>query len=178
MNSNPLPQMLLAYNMTKDSFRIAKRAIKTQEPITRQRLLQRTCVETSPLIDAERMIEKSNQESDALFVLNMWATFERFIKNDLQKRGQILCNTHPHSLGKSIYKLLEKEIEFWKPGEILDCLKDSLFKDKADLIGHARQILWCCYSIHHLILTCQFECPRIITRNVGGQAGCSILILF
>jgi hypothetical protein len=141
MSSNPLPQMLSAYDMSKDSFRIAKRALKTQEPKARQRLLQRTCIETPTLIEAERMIEESNQESDALFVLNMWATFERFIKNDLQKRVQLLRNTHPPSLGQSIYKLLEKEFEFWKPGEILECFKEGLFKDKVDLIGHARQIL-------------------------------------
>jgi hypothetical protein len=88
MNSNPLPQMLLVYDMAKDSFRIARRAIKTQEPIAKQRLLQRTCVETQTITNAEHKIKESNKESDDLFVLKMWATFERFLRDDLlQKRA-------------------------------------------------------------------------------------------
>jgi hypothetical protein len=141
MNSNPLPPMLQAYETARDSFKIAKRAIKTVNSPARQRLLQRTCVDRATLTDAECMIEESQSESDALFVLALWATFERFIRDDLQKRGQILCNSKPPVLGISIYQHFEKEVEFWKPGEILDFLKDSLFKKKANLIGHAKQIL-------------------------------------
>lgn len=141
MNSNPLHPMLLVYKTARDSFKIAIRAIKTQEPIARQRLLQRTCVETPTFNNAERMIEESNKESDALFVLNMWATFERFLRDDLQKRGQILCNTQPPALGISIYQHFEKEVEFWKAAEILDFLKEGLFREKPCLIGHAKQVL-------------------------------------
>ncbi len=42
MNFNPLPQMLLAYDTAQESYKIVKRAIKTQEQKARQRLLQRT----------------------------------------------------------------------------------------------------------------------------------------
>ncbi len=42
MNSNPLPPIWQAYKTAQDSFRIAKRAIKTEYPPARQRLLQRT----------------------------------------------------------------------------------------------------------------------------------------
>jgi len=141
MNSNPLPQMLLVYKTARDSFRIAERAIKTREPKAKQRLLQRTGVEIATLSDAERMIEESNKESDALFVLGTWAAFERFLRDDLQKRGRLLRGNNPPALGNSIYQHFEKEVEFWKPAEILDFLKESLFKNRADLIGHAKQIL-------------------------------------
>jgi hypothetical protein len=141
MNSNPLPQMLLVYQVARDSFKIAERAIQTKEPKAWRRLLQRTVVENQNLIDAKSMIQKSIKESDALFVLDMWATFERFLRNDLQKRGQLLLDNKPPALGHSIYQHFEKEVEFWKPAEILDFLKDSLFKNQPDLIGHAKQIL-------------------------------------
>jgi len=141
MNSNPLPPIWQAYKTAQDSFRIAKRAIKTEYPPARQRLLQRTEMETQSITEAECLLEKSNKESDALFVLTLWATFERFIRDDLQKRGQILCQTNPPDLGISIYEHFEKEVEFWKPVEILDFLKKRLFKTQPDLIGHAKQVL-------------------------------------
>ncbi len=141
MNSNPLQHILLVYKTARDSFKIAERAIKTKEPKAKQRLLQRTCVETPTLTDAMRMIKEGNKESDTLFVLNMWATFERFLRNDLQERGKLLRNNKPPALGYSIYQHFEKEVEFWKPGEILDFLKESLFKNRIHLIGHAKQIL-------------------------------------
>ena len=139
MNSNPLPFILLAYKMTHDSFKIAERAIKTKE--AKQRLLQRTCVEKLTLTDAMCMIKEANKESDALFVLNIWEVFERFLKNDLQERGKLLRDTKPPALGNSIYQHFKKEVEFWRPGKILDFFKNSLFKDQTNLIGHAKQIL-------------------------------------
>lgn len=141
MNSNPLPNMLLVYKVARDSFRIAERTILTKEPKARQRLFQRTVIENQSITEAKSLIQKSIKESDALFVLNMWATFERFIRDDLQKRGQLLCNSNPPVLGTAIYQHFEKEVEFWKPYEILDFLKDSLFKNQPDLIGHAKQTL-------------------------------------
>jgi hypothetical protein len=110
MNSNPLPQMLLVYKVTRDSFRIAERAIQTKDAKARQRLLQRTVVENQNITDAKSMIQKSIKESDTLFVLNMWATFERFLRDDLQMRGRLLLGNQPPALGHSIYKHFEKEV--------------------------------------------------------------------
>ncbi len=141
MNSNPLPQMRLAYDTVQESYKIAERAIKTKDPKTRLRLLQRTRLEKESLANAEQIIKASHKESDDLFILALWATFERFIRDDLQIRGKILCHSNPSILGNSIYKHFQKEVEFWKPAEILDCLKESLFKNHANLIGHAKQIL-------------------------------------
>jgi len=52
-----------------------------------------------------------------------------------------LCNSNPPILGTVIYQHFKKEVEFWKPYEIFDFLKDSLFRNQPDLIGHAKQIL-------------------------------------
>jgi len=71
MSSNPLPKMLLAYKITRDSFRIAERTIQTKEPKTRQRLLQRTVIENKNMTEAKSLIQESIKEADTLFVLNM-----------------------------------------------------------------------------------------------------------
>jgi hypothetical protein len=97
--SNPLPNIWQAYKTAQYSFRIAKRAIKTNEPKTKQRLLQRTDIETETIIDAERLIEESKNESDALFVLALWAAFERFLRDYLQHKGTaLLKNVTPSDL--------------------------------------------------------------------------------
>lgn len=142
MNSNnPMLRVRQVYETAQHSFKIAERATKTQEPKARQRLLQRTHMETSPVEEAIQMIEKSANETDALFVLAMWATFERFLRQELQIRGRCLCLNPPPALGQALYEHFEKEVEFWKPGEILDFLKNSLFNQQTMLIGHAKQIL-------------------------------------
>ena len=56
--SNPLLPIWQAYKTTQDSFIITKRAIKTNEPKTKQRLLQRTDIENKTIIDAERLIDE------------------------------------------------------------------------------------------------------------------------
>ena len=60
--SNPLPPIRLAYETAQDSFRVAKRAIKTQHPPARQRLLQRTYFESHDLTEAERIIAQFKKQ--------------------------------------------------------------------------------------------------------------------
>ncbi len=141
MSSNPLPPILEAYETAKDSFKIAKRAIQTQTPQARTRLLQRTGVENTTLSEAQRRLEDSQRESNALFVLALWATFERFLRDYLQQKGTELLHIKPPILGNSVYEHFEKEVEFWKTTEILEFLKESLFRHQPDLIGQAKQIL-------------------------------------
>jgi hypothetical protein len=138
--SNPLPPIWQAYKTAQDSFRIAKRAIKTDEPKARQRLLQRTDLETKTTIDAEHLIRESENESDALFVLALWATFERFLRDYLQHKGQALLNVTPSDLAGEMYLYFHKEVEFWQPDEILNFLKLSLLKHKTQLAGHAKVV--------------------------------------
>jgi len=138
--TNPLPPIWQAYKTAQDSFRIAKRAIKTSEPKARQRLLQRTEIETETIIDAEILIEESKNESDALFVLALWATFERFLINYLQHKGTVLQNVTPSDLAEEMYHHFHKEVEFWQPDEILNFLKLSLLKHKTQLAGNAKVV--------------------------------------
>jgi hypothetical protein len=62
--SNPLPPIRLAYETAQESFRVARRAIKTQQPTIRQRLLQRTQLETQTLNEAEHLITQNIQKPE------------------------------------------------------------------------------------------------------------------
>lgn len=61
MWSNPLPPLWEAHKTTEDSFKMAKRALKTGNPKDRQRLLQRTAISLQPVPMAEQMIETSQK---------------------------------------------------------------------------------------------------------------------
>lgn len=138
--SNPLPPIRLAYKTAYDSFRVAKRAIKTEHPQTKQRLLQRTDFEIHTLTDAERLIVQNIQEAKNLYILTLWATFERFLRDYLQYKGRILQQMTPPDFANAMYDHVYQEIEFWRPEDILDFLRDNLLKTKPQLVGNAKSI--------------------------------------
>jgi hypothetical protein len=138
---NPLPPIKQVYETAKDSFRIARRVVKIVDPKTRQRLLQHTNVEAQTMTEAERVIETSKQEVEALFVMVLWATFERFLRDYLQNKGEALRqHVTPADLGDEMYLHFHKEVEFWRPEEILDFLKRSLLKSYPHLAGEAKSV--------------------------------------
>ena len=138
--SNPLPPIRLAYKTAYDSFRVAKRAIKTQNPQIKQRLLQRTDFEIHSLTDAEHLIVQNIQEAKGLYVLTLWAAFERFLRDYLQYKGTIIQQMVPPDLANAMYSHVYQEIEFWRPEDVLDFLRDSLLKTEPQLVGHAKAI--------------------------------------
>jgi len=138
---NPLLPLKQSYKTSRDSFTIAKRAIKTSEPKARQRLLQRTDLETLTISEAEQSIIESYNEVDTLFVLALWAAFERFLRDYLQYKGQALQqHLTPTDLADEMYSHFHKEVEFWRPEEILEFLKRSLLKTQPHLAGEAKNI--------------------------------------
>jgi hypothetical protein len=49
-----------------------------------------------------------------------------------QKAIVIQQSVQPPALGNSFYQHLYREIEYWKPTDILDFLKESLFTTQSD----------------------------------------------
>jgi hypothetical protein len=143
MWSNPLPPLWEAYKTTEDSFKIAKRAIKTGNPKESQRLLQRTAISLQPIILAEQMIEKSQKETEELFVLALWVAFERFVRTYLLEKGQALKTVFPTRLGDSMYQHFHQQIEYWRPEDLLEALQEGLFHTPSNkhLIGNAKGLL-------------------------------------
>jgi len=47
----------------------------------------------------------------------------------------------PPDLGEFYYRHVYQEIDYWKPEDILDLLKHSLFKGDEQQIGRAKEVL-------------------------------------
>ncbi len=142
MNSNPLFPIWEAYQFTKDSLTIIKRAVKTKNPLERQRLLQRTIVfEQRPeVFNVDEFTQIVKVEIKELFVVSLWAAFERFLRNYLQHKGILLTGITPIDLGEAVYNHFLAEVEYWKPDEILDFLKPNLLQHNSQLAGEAKTI--------------------------------------
>lgn len=152
MNLNPLDPLWEDYKTARDSLKVFKRAVKTDQTAYRKRLLQRTfLVEEVPtfLTDdypsdqvkiVEDAVEKAVTQAENLFVVGLWAVFERFLRTYLQHKGLVLETVKPNDLGKAIYDHFKDEVEYWKPDEILDFLKFNVLKDNEELAGDAKHI--------------------------------------
>jgi hypothetical protein len=150
--SNPLPVVWEAFQATTDGLRMAERAMRPLRAenvdcqrelcFYQQRLLKRLLFDTHS--NVALLLQRSEEESQDLFILGLWATFERFLRTYLQHKGEALKqHVQPSALADSLYQHFHKEAEYWKPVEILDFLKDSLFptEEGRNLIGLAKQIL-------------------------------------
>ncbi|MEK8016134.1 MAG: antitoxin family protein [Candidatus Parabeggiatoa sp.] len=142
MNSNPLPAIWETYKLTKDSLRVVKRAVKTRNPADRLRLLQRTIVlnQQPEIFNVDNLANIAELEIEELFVVSLWAAFERFIRDYLQHKGILLMGITPTNLGQAIYDHFFEEVEYWKPDEILDFLKRNLLQHNPQLAGDAKAI--------------------------------------
>jgi len=87
------------------------------------------------------LLTQSVEEINDLFVLSLWATFERFVRDFLQEKGKKNQEILPLALGEVYYQQVYQEIDYWKPESILDLLKRSLFKGDEQQIGLAKEVL-------------------------------------
>ncbi len=140
--SNPLPPIWENYKMTVDGLKVIKRAVKKKNDLDRRRLLQRTFIsKEAPDVDnVDTVAESAETDVQALFVVKLWAAFERFLRIYLQNKCAILKNMTPTDLGEGIYDHFFKEVEYWKPDEILDFLKLNVLKSNKQLAGSAKDI--------------------------------------
>jgi hypothetical protein len=140
--SNPLPPVWEKYQMAVDGLKVIKRAVKTQNEKDRRRLLQRTFIikQTPDVDNVDTVAESAEAEVQALFVVKLWAVFERFLRAYLQQKCVILKNITPTDLGDGIYDHFFKEVDYWKPDEILDFLKLNVLKNNEQLAGSAKDI--------------------------------------
>ena len=74
-------------------------------------------------------------------MIALWAMFERFLRDYLQYKGEALRqHITPADLGDGMYLYFHKEVEFWRPEDILDFLKMSLLKPQPHLASEAQQV--------------------------------------
>lgn len=132
-DSNPLDSIWQAYLTVEDCFKVAKRSAK----ITDLRLISGTQFFNSVDSKIELSISSSRSESYDLFVLALWAIFERFVISYFQIKGEKLKQVIPESLGNRMHARFYDNIEYWRIDEVLDMLKDTI---DPNLIGNAKQI--------------------------------------
>ena len=88
MNSpDPLEPIFNAFLLTKESNRIVRFILKNAQNYPK--LLDKLGnLRNYP--NLKQQLEDSHKEIEDLFVLNLWATFERWLRNYFQKKGNIL----------------------------------------------------------------------------------------
>jgi len=138
MNSNPLMPVWDIYKASKNCFRITKNVVKHHE---RDSFLQDTDFISKDKNEIFEIIGKGLKESKDLFVVDLWATFERFIRDYLQDKALKLQQVYPTTIGGSMYLYVEGEIEFWKPEDILEKILKNTLSPSSYLVGQAKQIL-------------------------------------
>ena len=116
MNSNPLLAVWQSYQTLKDCFDIAK--VANKHPDRNNLLVKTESLHLQDQANARQLIKLGKNDADELFVLSLWATFERFVRTYLQEKGKKLQEISPTSLASSIYPYFEKEIEFWKAEDL------------------------------------------------------------
>src|SRR5216684_6003434 len=132
-SDRPLDPIWRAYEIGRDCFKIAKRAVFRQN----LQLLNKTDFASVSMRDGAEWIETSRQASDDLTIVSLWATFERHLVQYLQTKSQKLREVEPRRLGERFRHKLDEEIERWRPNDILDLFKGQV---DSDLIGQAKQI--------------------------------------
>ena len=69
-------------------------------------------------------IEASQERSDELVIVALWAEFERFLITYLQDRSRAIGKRRPKALGSALQQFVENEIERWRLKDVLDLFKE------------------------------------------------------
>jgi hypothetical protein len=131
-----------AFITAQESLKVVKQIVKNPSQYP-----QSVLAKMPNLFDSQVPRDRLNnslKEIEDLFVLNLWATFERWLRDYLQDKGDNLNITTPKKLGSQLYDHFTNEVEYWKPENMLDILKEGIFFDSLQnkqLVGHAKQIL-------------------------------------
>ncbi|WP_069472883.1 hypothetical protein [Candidatus Marithrix sp. Canyon 246] len=164
MNFNPLDTIWDAYRAAEDAFKVSGRVVIFSDNATEKldglddnatevlkavafaehkrglNLLNRVKIINQS--DASNFLKQSFEIIDDLFVLALWATFERYIRDFLQEKGEKVREMLPCDFANVFYQHLSKEIDYWKPEEILDLFQQSLFKENKSKIWLAKDVLY------------------------------------
>jgi hypothetical protein len=120
-SDRPLDPIWRAYEIGRDCFKIAKRAVFRQN----LQFLNKTDFASVSMRDGAEWIETSRQASDDLTIVSLWATFERHLVQYLQTKSQKLREIEPSELGVRFQDRLNEDLERWRPDDILDLFKRS-----------------------------------------------------
>ncbi len=134
MNANPLEPVWKTYQISVKCFELTHDIIKQKNT----NLLTNSDWLLVPNIQQD--IIQTKQESNDLFIVSLWATFEGFVISYLQDKGTVLQqHIVPTALANRVYEKFKREIKYWKTDEVLDLLKQIPSIDE-NLIEQAKTI--------------------------------------
>ncbi|MCF6285390.1 MAG: hypothetical protein L3K26_09400 [Candidatus Hydrogenedentes bacterium] len=128
-----LKNVWASYQVTRDSTKIARRAIEQKSP---ELLVGTDFVAVTPE-EASALINAGRTDADDLFVLALWAVFERELRDHLEAEGPKPLQDKGSLFHRLLADKIRQEMEYWRNDDVLD-----LFKAISDpaLIGQAKQI--------------------------------------
>jgi len=126
---NSLEGVWSSYRVTRRSIRVVERVID----LGAEELLGGIDFATQTLGD----LASGMRDADDLYVLALWAVFERNLRDYLETEGPRPLETGDSPLHLRLSAKVRREMAYWRNDDVLD-----LFKGVVDpfLIGHAKQI--------------------------------------
>ncbi len=125
-----LEELSRLYVATKDSFRVAQRILRAEDNLS---YVKNTHFVNNEREMSRRELSDAQQKIDDLFVLRMWASFERWLINRFLEYVGEECQNSEYA-----YKeYLSKQIEYFRIDELLDLLKN---RHDPELVGQLKQI--------------------------------------
>ena len=157
--SNPLPETWQAITIAEDAFKITRKVIvrSPKHPnevcqqalqIFQSSLREGTVYEGNDVLsfleDERAKLSVERIKIKGLFILELWANFDRFLRTYLQEKGLVLKqHVKPPILADVLYEHFQTNVERWEPRDILDFLKKSIFSTdpmSQQMIEYAKSI--------------------------------------
>jgi len=86
----------------------------------------------------ENIFAQAPKEVNDLFVVSIWAIFERWLRDYLQAKNYLHEIT---AINCSLHQNLAKQIEYLRADELLDLIEQGFYQPKSDFIKNARGII-------------------------------------
>lgn len=113
MSSLTIDQIYRNYLILRDTVKVTRRAVKGDDT---HYLYRNTAFEYSTFeVDTSKAI----QELEELIVLSLFAAFERWLRDTVLEKSEVLETIMPTELGIKLSRLAKEEIERWKTKEII-----------------------------------------------------------
>ena len=125
----PFYHIWKSYETMRECLKIAQKGISKNDVS----LLKKTPFLGQSEKKSINQIKDIKVDIDDYVILSLWASFERFVIDYIEKQ----VSTPSSAFGRQLYEAISKNIEYWKIDEILDVLKVLI---DPDLIGQAKQI--------------------------------------
>lgn len=122
-----------SYQATIDSMKVTRRAIDKGPA----RLVAGTNISEWPASDAAEKLKAVQDDVDDLFILALWAVFERELRDFVETEGARALASSSAPFYQNLSLLVCREVEYWNNDDLLDLFKTPA---NAPLIGNAKQV--------------------------------------